>query len=773
MDIVKWILTVFIQIVFVCNGLTQESATTTFNKNDSKTISDTLKARQENTKTETETPRKVTLTLPGIIETSQKVTDSLQKIKIKQPTMEGTDTTRKFTFDTSKTIILPEKDKKIEQVIPTPASAKTETKVPEKNNLQGSQDKIFDKYGNQYNKIKSQCQNLLKKGQNLIDKEKQYLKERQRELNQLKSNVKKIKPATTIYKNKRNSLASQITSLIEHISEVTILKSKTIKEDYQEIYSKNSARITELKAINSELEAAVEYKLHEFSLIRWRNKEPIYSKISAFNEAISSSEKDFETSRIQFINKWGKEDKEVVKNLLIRQDDELKDNYNTLAYNASMYKKRMDELTPPYAMLILLAFVCLIILIALAIYIRTFFRNRAIKSLKAEMMNNSIRSINDEKDETVLYKSGLEELKSKANSSEYYIVDMNTVFSNTTIEKIYISRDCILSIYRFFLEFLKLNGKTNETGCFVIGRWESASPTTYNISLEEIIEPGNDAIYGEYELDFGTQIGISLESAIINSRQITQKDYVHTCWIHSHPSIGLFLSNHDLIVQSQLVYSEHPTRMLAIVIDSNTENLDTAFFTYKKSGEMNNKEDIKTIFSFEKMAQWAKGNEIEQPQNQSISFDPSHYYECISNTPDSLINTYLFSGASIIDIDCMISPNAEGLKGYFYGELLYKSSEESFGKKILIDNFSESKTKVDEEPIGCLLVLPQFTYQAVLVRYESIINSYDFFIVYNPQLDEIRVISRNINGKYLIGAERDLHPIPMKELRKWTRRRRE
>lgn len=788
MDIFKWILTVIIQIIFVSNGLTQDSVTS-FPKNGAK-VSDTIKTRQENANTRTYTFKKVTDTFPKNADTRKKVIESFQNKKSKED-----DTTPSFTIDTSNIIKLPRREKK--NLAPSPAkmnipsaaetdddkapakrkaktSAKTNAKAPAKNN-QVSQDKLYNQYNSQYKKINSQCRKYLKKGAKLQDKDKQYLKGKQRELNQIKSDVKFIKPSTTSYKKKQTRLVSQITSLIERISELTIPKSKTIKEDYQEIYNKNSNRIAELKAMDSDLEAAVEYKLREFSLIRWRNKQPIYSNISAFNEAISSSEKDYESSRIKFINKWAKEDKEVVKNLLIRQDDELKDSYNTLAYNASMYKKRMDELAPPYAMLILLTFVCIIILIALAIYIRTFFRNRTIKSQQTEIMNDSIRSINDEKEEPILYKSGLEELRSKAKSSEYYIVDMNTVFNSTTIEKVYISRDCILHIYRFFLEFLKLNGKTNETGCFVIGRWEQVSINTYNISLEEIIEPGNDAIYGEYELDFGTQIGISLESAIINSRQTTQKDYVHTCWIHSHPSIGLFLSNHDLIVQSQLVYSEHPTRMLAIVIDSNTENLDTAFFTYKRSGEMNNKEDIKTILSFEKMAQWAKGNEIQQlqPQKQVITFDPSHYYECISKIPDALIDTYLFSGASIIDIDCMISPNVEGLKGYFYGELLYKSLDNSLGKKVLIENFSESKTKTDEEPIGCLLVLPQFTYQAVLARYETIIENYDFFIVYNPGQDEIRIISRHINGKYLIVSERDLHPISMKELRKWTRRRRE
>ncbi|MFV0538278.1 MAG: hypothetical protein ACK5M3_13060 [Dysgonomonas sp.] len=696
--------------------------------------------------------------------------DTSPRIKSKQITLDSVHTKQDFTID--KSIINKFLEKEIideKEEVNTPP-AKVNPKNPVKKQPKVSQEEVFNTFKDEYQHINSECQSLLRKGAKLQTSEKQYLKRQQQYLNKLRLDIKNVEPNASRYKQLKKRLLSQVTSLIERISEVTITKSKTIKEDYQEIYSKYKAHITELNEQDLKIEALVEHKLREFSLIRWRNKDVVYSNISAFNDAVDSSEKSFEIDKIQFINKWGQEDKEILENLLIRKNDELKDSYNNLRYNASLYQKRIDELTPPYAILIALAFVCLVILIALIFYIRAFIRHRAIESQKSVMMESAIRSIDEEKEEIVLYQHGLEQVRSEVKNNEYYVVDMNTVFDDTAIEKVYISKSCVLSIYRFFLEFLKLNGKTNETGCFVIGRWEPLDSGSYNISLEEIIEPGNDAIYGEYELDFGTQIGIGLESAIISARQVSQQDYVQTCWIHSHPSIGLFLSNHDLIVQSQLVYSEHPMRMLAIVIDSNTEDLDTAFFTSKKSGEMNNKEDLKTILSFEQIAQWARGIIVEQPEK--IVFDSSHYYECISNCPDALIDTFLFSGASIIDIDYTINPNAEGLKGYFYGKLLYKSSDKSLQKKVLIENFDTSSTKDGGEPIGCLLVLPQFSYQTVLVKYEPIVDRYDFFVVYSTQQDDLRIISRSENGKYLVRSERDLHSVQMTELRKWTRRRR-
>ena len=391
------------------------------------------------------------------------------------------------------------------------------------------------------------------------------------------------------------------------------------------------------------------------------------------------------------------------------------------------------------------------------------------------MMENSIRSIDEKQTKYRQYDSGLEEVRS--DHGKYYIINMNAIFDDTAIEKVYISRDCILGIYRFFLEFLKSNNKTNETGCFIIGRWEEASSNTYNISLEEVIEPGNDAIYGEYELDFGTQIGIGLESAIIDIRQTTHKDYVQTCWIHSHPGLGLFLSNHDLVVQSQLVYSEHPTRMLAMVIDSNTESLDTALFTAKRSGEMNNKEDMNLILSFEKISQWAKGIQSEQTEEiekniNVCDFNTFDFYEHISNTPNIGISKFLFSGSAIIDMDYITTSDAQGLKGYFYGRMLHKQNYSS-QNQALIETFHTAKLENGEEPIGCLLVLHQFNYQSTIAKYESIIGRYDFFVVYNPWQDDLKIIARSLDGRYLIDAEHDLIPLQMMEVRKWTRRRRD
>jgi len=142
----------------------------------------------------------------------------------------------------------------------------------------------------------------------------------------------------------------------------------------------------------------------------------------------------------------------------------------------------------------------------------------------------------------------------------------------------------------------------------LVGRWEfvpDSNQQLYDISIEKLVEPGDDAIYSEYNLNFGAKIGITLNFVIDNLCENTGYEYVHTAWMHTHPGFGLFLSNQDLSVQSQLAYSQHAGRLLAIVLDSNTPDLDMAFFTPQKNGNMNNDKNLKKTLSLEEFYKWA------------------------------------------------------------------------------------------------------------------------------------------------------------------------
>ena len=275
------------------------------------------------------------------------------------------------------------------------------------------------------------------------------------------------------------------------------------------------------------------------------------------------------------------------------------------------YENELDSINIPYATLSLIGIVFLLLLVGIAVYIRALVANKKSKKIEKENRISGKSGLLIEDDdviEAVSYRVGLNDIKENAKA-DYYAIQMDTVSEDTTIRTVYMSRKAILDIHKFFSDFTKYNSKTNETGCFLVGRWDYVPYTAqqkYDISIEAIVEPSDDAVYDEYNLNFGAKIGITLNFAIEKLCEKTGNEYVHTAWMHSHPGLGLFLSSQDLSVQSQLAHSQHQGRMLAIVLDSNTPDLKMAFFAPKQNDTMNNDKDIKQFLSLESLYQWAK-----------------------------------------------------------------------------------------------------------------------------------------------------------------------
>jgi hypothetical protein len=374
----------------------------------------------------------------------------------------------------------------------------------------------------------------------------------------------------------------------------------------------------------------------------------------------------------------------------------------------------------------------------------------------------------DEDIEVISYNVGLSDAIEKAGV-DYYEVDMRLISEDTTIGNVYLSRKAILDIYKFFSNFLKYESKVNETGCFLVGRWDYTPKTDnqmYDITIESIVEPGDDAIYGEYNLNFGAKIGVTLNYAIENLCEKTGNEYVHTCWMHSHPGLGLFLSSQDLSVQSQLAHSNHRGRLLAIVIDSNSPYWETAFFTPKQNGTMNNDKDIKHTFSMETLYKWAKSLPQQQnipappapptpePEPEPNKKDSQNYYNVSLLSEINKINKILFSGSAIIDMDTTIIPHQSGLQGYFYGE---KQELELF-----IDDFKETE---EGTPISCLWVVPHFSMQEIQTDdYKEMVNRFDFSVVYSAENENIYIVTKNESESQT--------SVSLTEMKEWTRRKR-
>ena len=359
------------------------------------------------------------------------------------------------------------------------------------------------------------------------------------------------------------------------------------------------------------------------------------------------------------------------------------------------------------------------------------------------------------KDESVKYDRGLAHVLE--NPNEYLIFDMKTVFADTAVDKVYMSTTLVKQLYDFFNNSLETDGRTNETGCFIIGCWDLGKRGSYDISLEYMVEPGDDADFGEYSLHFGKKISINMASVIDNLAQNTKRDYLLTCWMHSHPGLGLFLSNHDLIVQKQLTYSDHKNRLLAIVIDTNTPELKTGFFTAKADGTMNNKEEVKHWFSFEDIyregREKSRSNTPKEEMKEEERFGANP--DCFNITLSGDTVDYIgFSPNANNQLDNILYSCSKGIVGYLFGDVRERYLE--VGCCLPYDN---------EEKLGCI-VFADGLNASQLTQYTSELKSSQSFINCTSD-DRIIVWVKNANGAFEKVGETSLT-----QMKEWIRRKR-
>ena len=327
----------------------------------------------------------------------------------------------------------------------------------------------------------------------------------------------------------------------------------------------------------------------------------------------------------------------------------------------------------------------------------------------------------------------------------YFIMDMQQDFVDTTVHKIFIHHTAIKKMYDFFKQSLEGSDQTNETGCYFIGCWEYDGPDkkSYNISVEDIVEPGDDIVPGEFSFNFGLKIGVKLFARIAELGKTTNRDFVHTVWMHSHPGLGLFLSSHDLLVQKQLTYSDAPGRLVAFVIDTNTPEWNMAVFTAKANGEMNNKEDLKRLYSLESLYKWSRNTRALDSEGHKVMVevakpdDPMEdYYTWQVNHQGNqeTLNAYVSSHA-INAIDDILYNNTgkQVVGGYAVGRMESKGNftnividdcptkpvNNSFALMIVDNKIKDSDilTKyVGKKPVCCVIVFKNDEEMLILTR---------------------------------------------------------
>lgn len=387
--------------------------------------------------------------------------------------------------------------------------------------------------------------------------------------------------------------------------------------------------------------------------------------------------------------------------------------------------------------------------------------DRPIEEKAAELGLEVVEVVSEQKN------SGLTHVHNDMES--YYTMDIAADFADTAISKIYLHHTAVKKMYDFFKQSLESSEQTQETGCYFIGCWENADATgkVYNISVEDIVLPGDDITPGEFSFSFGKIISLNMTSIIDEATNKTGRGYVQTVWMHSHPGLGLFLSAHDLLVQQQLHYPEAPGRLAAFVIDTNTPKWDFAVFTPKVAGGMNNKEELRRTYSLDSLYEWSRHNRTASPIQEGTDAkaeaelkEKYHSVQVNHQGRTKTLNVF-FSGRAINNIDDIVY-RADGeckLGGYLVGNIDPKGN-------LIIEECSE---EYSPKSLGIFITDSRSSYSEIRERY-LLSNTWLCAIVSRSD-EEMWILTRS-SADAPCPTEADIAVSSMRPMKEWLRRRR-
>ncbi|MBR5688069.1 MAG: Mov34/MPN/PAD-1 family protein [Prevotella sp.] len=214
---------------------------------------------------------------------------------------------------------------------------------------------------------------------------------------------------------------------------------------------------------------------------------------------------------------------------------------------------------------------------------------------------------------TILKRQNLDDV---IGNPQYFPIEVEEFCDMSAVKRIYLKNTCIKEIYEMYAKDLRNSPNPNENGCMVLGRWVyDTQRQEYCVSLEEVVMPGDDAVFQEYELNFGGKIKLRANGRLKKLREQTGLQYDLTCWVHSHPGLGVFFSNADTSVHHQLKHHTHPHFLTAIVVDILTKGQQLGIFVFKRDGSISSKNDLKKMYSLTKLYQWAVNSERNVQSN--------------------------------------------------------------------------------------------------------------------------------------------------------------
>jgi len=424
-------------------------------------------------------------------------------------------------------------------------------------------------------------------------------------------------------------------------------------------------------------------------------------------------------------------------------------------------EERQDEMQHPFLM-IGIGVVGLIVIILIIVLVSK--RKKSVVPLPNQATGRGSES----DDSNIVIRHTTSAVQRKQNiddvigNDNYLEIDCNAFVDDSAVQSVFIKTSCIKAIYNMYADDLRNPENPKEDGCMVLGRWiQDKKSKDYYVTLEHVVLPGNDAVFTEYELNFGGKIKMEVREKLRKLRVETDLQYDLTCWVHSHPGLGVFFSNNDGSVQNLLKHPSHPNFLTALVVDILTPQQELGLFTFKHDGTINSHNDMKQLFSLEEWYQWA----VEQERNSFNAEDYRNGLESAKQYSDDCHGIALSNGA-IIDMGRLAVEHSGELVSTVYGYPI----ERKGAKEYVVVKVTDEEKVPDCAPIGAFVMVTHCSIPSVKKAVTQQLGNIKFVLVYSTSdglLTSIPVIDGNLCTDENYYGEQQLE-----DLKIWTRRKR-
>ena len=350
---------------------------------------------------------------------------------------------------------------------------------------------------------------------------------------------------------------------------------------------------------------------------------------------------------------------------------------------------------------------------------------------------------------TILKKQSLEDVIDNPN---YLQVDAVDFTYESAVRRMYIKNQCIIDIYNMYAEDLRNPQSPKEDGCMVLGRWvHDTENNEYYVSLEQIVMPGDDAVFEEYALNFGGKIKLKVLEELRRLRRETNLQYDLTCWVHSHPGLGVFFSNSDTSVQDQLKHPQHPLFLTAIVVDILTPMQDTGIFTYCRDMNINSKSELKKMYSLIEWYQWAQESLKTAAQRpvgaaqKELSAD--EYFNTLEKAEerDDSCHDVQISKNVIVDICMDLATEGDDVLAMLHGYAQQHGQKTEYVAEKISNNEKEEGLSLT----GCFVAAPHCSIPTVRRAVQDYLDRIHFVLVYTPS-DSLLTTIPVVNGDLVV-----------------------